>query len=715
VPRSETELELGKGTVLAAIGEDLLRAVLQGMPPGTVYALVAIGFVLAYKTSGIFNLAFGAQAYVSAVVYFKLHTEWEWPIVPSVVISVVLLAPLVGIVLEWAVFRHLRTAPAIAGLVVSIGLTLALPAIIDILMSYEPKTGLTPEGIVPNGNSVFYEVFGVYSFSRNELVAMAAALLATAALAALFTFTTVGLRMRAVVESPRMTELNGINADRVSTGAWALSSLFAGLAGVLIAPRFTTLAAPEFFNIVVVSIAAAAVGYLVSLPRAFAGGLGLGILIALFNTFIPKWSNDLTWLRPIQNNLTPAIPFIVLFGVLVFVPSVRRSHRAADPLSGVDPPPTSEAHAVESRPLMTTRRVVELLAVAAGLTVLFTRGDSVWIFLATQGVVLAVVFLSITVMTGFAGHISLCQGAFAAIGAFTVYQLATRYDTPVLVGALIGAVIAAAVGALLSLPLMRLNDIWIAIATLAFAYFFTSVMVKFSWVGGSPTQAGSALKVPRPQLGPWDFENDKVFLALALVILLIVTLAVSLFGHSTTGRTLRAVRGSEAAAQSIGISIARTRVITFAVSAFVAAIGGAMIAIHQENVSYDTNFSPFGSLFWLVIVVTFGVRRPSGALWAAGMFSLFDRIVLQGSFAGWILRDPERIPGIFPISPKWRYILFGLGTIQYAKHPEGVIELARERGLERRAKRAARRAARSGGGPSSTPPAEPAGVEEVVQ
>ena len=89
-----------------------------------------------------------------------------------------------------------------------------------------------------------------------------------------------------------------------------------------------------------------------------------------------------------------------------------------------------------------------------------------WIFLVTQGVVLAIVFLSITVITGFAGHISLCQGAFAAIGAFTVYQLATRYDMPVLVGALIGGVIAAVVGGLLSLPLLRLNGIWIAIATL---------------------------------------------------------------------------------------------------------------------------------------------------------------------------------------------------------------------------------------------------------
>ncbi len=98
--------------MLASVAEDLFRAVLQGAPPGTVYALVALGFVLAYKTSGIFNLAFGAQAYVSAVVYFKTHTEWGWPIIPAFIVSVVILAPLLGVVLEWLVFRHLRTRRA---------------------------------------------------------------------------------------------------------------------------------------------------------------------------------------------------------------------------------------------------------------------------------------------------------------------------------------------------------------------------------------------------------------------------------------------------------------------------------------------------------------------------------------------------------------------------------------------------------------------------
>src|SRR5207237_1687143 len=139
----------------------------------------------------------------------------------------------------------------------------------------------------------------------------------------------------------RMSGLNCSAADRVSAFAWALSSLFAGVAGVLIAPRFNTLAAGDFFSLMVVAIAAAAVGRLVSLPLALAGGVGLGVLIAQMNTFLPRWSDTLTWLRPLQDNVAPAIPFIVLFGVLVLVPSIRRARDLGDPLSGVDPPATS--------------------------------------------------------------------------------------------------------------------------------------------------------------------------------------------------------------------------------------------------------------------------------------------------------------------------------------------------------------------------------------
>ncbi len=696
-------------TFAASVGTDLFRAVLQGAPPGTVYALIALGFVLTYKTSGVFNLAFGAQAYVSAVVYFKTHTEWGWGILPSLLVSVVILAPALGLALESLIFRHLRTAPAVAKLVVALGLTLALPAIVELVMNFSSVAGVTPEGIAPDGANVFYNPFGVYSFSRNELVAMIVAVAAMAALGALFRYSAIGLQMRAVVESPRMTELNGIAADRVSAFAWALSSLFAGLAGVLIAPRFNTLSAGDFFSIVVVAVTAAAIGRLVSLPRALLGGLGLGVLIAIFNTFVPRWSDNWSWLRPLQDNLTPAIPFVVLFAILVFVPSVRRTRESADPLAGVDPPPRSLGGGVpDGRRVLVTRLVGTAVLVAVA-TVVLTRADAAWIFLLTQAVVLAIVFLSITIITGLAGQISLCQGTFAAIGAFSVFQLADRYELSSVVAAVIGAGIAAAVGAALSLPIRRLSGIWVAIATLAFAFFFDAVLVRLSWVGAGDTFSGTP--VPRPVIGPWDFGSDKSFLGLALVILVVVATAVVQLREGTVGQVLRALRGSEVAAQSVGISPAHARMVAFAVSAFIAGLGGALLAMQQENVNYGNNFSPFAALFWLVLVVTLGTRSVEGAVTAGAAFAMFDTLILKGTFLGWILRSPDRIPGLFPVSPKWRFVLFGLAAIQFALHPEGLIEANRRRWANGRA---ARRAAPSPGPMERAVPSRQVQTEEPV-
>jgi ABC-type branched-subunit amino acid transport system permease subunit len=267
------------------------------------------------------------------------------------------------------------------------------------------------------------------------------------------------------------------------------------------------------------------------------------------------------------------------------------------------------------------------------------------------------------VITGFAGQISLCQGTFAAIGGFTVFQLVDRYDMSVLVAALLGAVIAAVVGAVLSLPVLRLGGIWVAIATLAFAFFFDAVMVRFSWVGGGDTSLLQGTRVPRPTLGPWDLGDDKAFLVFAVVVFTVVSVAVILLREGTVGRTLRALRGSEVAAESIGISPARARITAFAVSAFIAGLGGAMLSIQQENVNYGSNFAPSVALFWLVLVVSLGSRTVEGAAQAGAAFALFDAVLLS-----------DRIPALFPISSEWRFILFGLGTIQFARHPEGLVE-----------------------------------------
>ena len=688
----------------ASVGEDLFRAVLQGTPPGTVYALVALGFVLTYKTSGVFNLAFGAQAYVSAAMFFKARDAWGWSIVPALILSVFVVAPALGLVLDRLIFSHLRTASAVSKLVVALGLTVAIPELFNIVVDFAPIAGRTPTGIVPDGATVFYDPFGVYAFSRNELVAMVVALVGVASLGLVFRYSSIGLRMRAVVESPRMTELNGIHADRVSAFAWALSSIFAGMAGVLIAPTFNTLVPQDFFNLVVVAIAAAAVGRLTSLPLALAGGIGLGIFISLFDTFLPRWSDDYPFLEPIQDNITPAIPFVVLFGVLVLSPGIGRTREATDPLSGVDPPPPSLAAETRSASLTRATRVFGAVFFLIVGVVVFTRADAQWMSLVTQAVILSTIFLSITVITGMAGQISLCQGAFAAIGGFTVFQLADRYDLSVLAAALLGACVASAIAALLSLPVIRLGGIWVAIATLAFAYFFDAVMVKFSWVGGGETALFQGTRVPRPVVGPWDFADDRAFLVLALIVLVLTSFAVIRIRQGTVGQTLQALRGSELAAQSIGISVGRARLVAFAISGFIAGLGGAMLSIHQENVHYATNFTPFGALFWMVVVITLGSRTVEGAIQAGVAFGLFQAIVLDGALFEWLFRGESSVTEALTVSPQWRYILFGLGCLQYARHPEGLVENGKRQAARRTEALAERRRNRRGGGDGDVRP-----------
>jgi branched-subunit amino acid ABC-type transport system permease component len=667
--------------VILATGlvEDLARGVLQGLPPGSSYGLIAIGFVLAYKTSGVFNLAFGAQAYVSAAMYFHAVNEWELPTPVAFVLAVLVLAPAIGLVLERLIFRHLPTEASLAKLVIAIGLSVAIPALFDLTVGFEPVAGRTPEGILPNGATVFYDPFGIYAFSRNELTAMGFAVLSAIGLGLLFRSTALGLQMRAVVESPRATELMGIRADRVSAFSWALSSTFAGLAGVLIAPRFNTLAAPDFFSLVVVGVAAAAFGRLLSVPWALGGGLGLGVLIAVVDTFLPDLAETFTWLEPIEENITPAMPFLVLFGLIAWWRALRVGREQSDPLSGVDPPPPAPTARTRSRGM--TRFTYGTAAAFFLFTgqVVWNQADSLWLFLVTQAVIMSTIFLSITVLTGLAGQISLCQGALAATGGFTVFQLADRYDTGVLWAALIGATIASALSALLAIPLVRLGRVWVAIATLAFAAFFDAVLVRMPFMGGGGTSLLQGTRVPRPELGPWDMADDRAFLVLALIVLVGCGIAVVRIREGTTGRTLRALRGSEVAAQSIGISPAKAIVTAFAISGFLAGLGGALLAIHQENVNYATNFTPYGALFWLVIVVSLGSRTVEGAVYGGVMFTFVDRVVFQGAAFEWILRSEDAVPGFLPIAPQWRFVLFGLATLNFARHPEGLVESGKAR------------------------------------
>lgn len=683
---------------------DVLGAVIRGLSFGSVYALLAVGLVLTFRTTGIFNLAFGPQAFLAAAVFYNTHITHHWPLVIALLFAVVLVSPLVGVVLERGLFRYLRTAGDTAKLVSVLGLFVALPQMIILWFGENAKSNGV--GIVPDGGVTYSPIHDVF-VSRDDIAIIVTGLVVFVGLTALLRYTALGLRMRAVVESPRLTELAGVNADRSSMVSWMLSSALAGIAGVLLTPVFAgQVVYDNYQTLVIAAIAAAVIGGLGSIPLAYAGGLGLGILQQLLDRYLPTQSVFASGLRP-------ALPFVVLFLVLILSPVALLRRTTTDPLAGVDPPPPAPAHADRSETLTKATRVFGLVFFAVVGYYVFFHANGSWVDLTVRSAILAVIFLSITVITGFAGQISLCQASFAAIGACATGQLATRHGLSVIIAMFVGALIAAAVGALVAIPALRLGGIFLSLATLAFAFFFDRVVLNFSWVGGGV----QPIAAPRPVIGPIDFSQganngDNRYLVLSLFVLVLVGIAVIWVRSGTTGRYLDALRGSEVAAASIGINRNRARIVAFALSAAIAGLGGGLLASYNRAADIGV-FQPQLGLAWVVLVVTLGSRTVEGAINAAVGFVFFQAVVLP-TWIPWLVNavQPWYHMGALPVG--LQPILFGLGAFTYAKHPEGILEFQKRRSLQRVQRLIDRFTGRGSGDPLPDDAPEPASGAAAV-
>ncbi len=648
-----------------------LNYAVPGVPFGCVFALMAVGLVLTYKASGVFNLAFGAQAFVSALAYVSLIQD-AWPRWAAGVIAVLIIGPFVGVVLDRLLFRRIRTASPLVKLVPSLGLLVALPQVALIIAGSEPV--IPPPAIVGNAQRVYLHL-GSVPVSGLELSITGCTVAVVGALVVLFRFTPVGLEMRAVVESPRMTELAGINAGRVSAFAWILSSVMAALAGVLLAPLYSQLDPQNFTVLLVWGIAGAVIGRFSSLPLALAGGLALGIAQQVVVGYMPA--------GVIANGLRPSLPFVVL---LVFLP-LARQRQLDDPLSGCDPPSSAVERATSGyratsslavsggavggagmwhqrltggsgdgpsglltrRPTATVAWAVGALAVLSALT--WVPPD--WLLTMNQGVAFAVIFLSLTLLTGVTGQISLCQATFAGLGGFVAGQLANHVGLPVVLGMVAGGLLAGGLGVVVALPTLRLAGLPLALATLAFALLADNILFPNSWIGNG----AGGVTVPRPSAGPVSFASAKPFFVLSLVVLAVAAGVVRLVGDGTMGRYLAALRGSELAASSVGVDVYRLRVLVFAVSAALAGVGGALYGSLEGSLSPD-GFGYQISAVLLVVVAIVGLRSISGAVVAGLVYATLQVAVTT---------LPSRFAGLVAV-------LFGLATLSYTRHPEGFLD-----------------------------------------
>jgi len=630
--------------------EHFLGFAIPGIPYGCTYAIVAVGLVLTYQATGVFNFAFGAQAYTSAFVYTKLVQNEQFPIWLAFLLSVVVLAPLLGLIFDRYLFRKIPNTNTTAKLVTGISLFVGIPAILPVLFGSQNQ--YNSPSILFDPNTVYFRVAStpVNGIYLSSVVVTAVVLVA---LVVLMRFTNLGLQMRGAVESRRLVQLDGVNSGRVIATAWAVSSLLAGLAGVLLAPIYGQLQAQDYATLLVAAFAAAAWAALRSFPIAALVGILMGVADTVLQGYLPATSS-------LSAAVLPSLPFIVLVAALLLVPGMRKLHDDTDPLSSVDPPPPPTTASLRAPQLSRVIRIAWYVLLAAFIVSMLSWMPKTWESVFNSGLAFSTIFLSITLITGMGGQLSLAQATLAGVGAFTAAQLANHLGLNFLAGAVVGAVLAAAVAVILALASLRLKGLGLALMTIAAALFFDNSI--FSQIGVSH---GKALTVADKWvgLGILNVDGHNLFIML-MIVLVICVAAVTLVGNGTTGRFLAAQRGSETAAAGIGINITWQRIQVFALSGAVAGIGGTMLVIQQQSVNAN-QFNYELGLAFVVIVITTGVSTIEGAIQAGMGFVVVQQVLTY---------LPARYGG-----NGLTFVLFAAGALTYVAHPEGILEYQKRR------------------------------------
>ncbi|HRW36302.1 MAG: ABC transporter permease [Acidimicrobiales bacterium] len=611
-----------------------------GLVSAAIYAVAASGLVVTYTTSGIFNFAHGAVAMVSAFVYWQLSSPdaWGLPVPLALVLTLLVFAPGLGWLIDVVLMRRLHDAAPITRLVVPIGLLVAL--IQGATVIWPPDTVQASLPYFFEGSTV--EVAGVV-IRYHQLIVFATAIVVAVALRLLLYRSRTGTAMRAVVDNRGLAALNGASPDRISSLSWALGCTLAGIAGVLIAP-ILALDQNQLTLLVINAYAAAMVGRLRSLPLTALGALILGIAREAVNSYqddLPSWIS------------VDTVPALMLFAVLILVPQDKASVFGEPKDPARVPDPSWRTVLLSSAALVAAAAVLPELISAKALTSV------------GYGLALGIVALSLIPLTGYAGQISLAPLAFAGIGAGVMATWGSDGNPAVL---LLVVAVCAVVGALVSLPALRLKGLYLALLTFAFALFCEKAI--FPEIDGF-TQG--VAPIDRLHLGGISFEGDRANLILMAVTFSLLGMVVTALRKGPMGRRLQAMKDSPAACATLGLDLTFLKVQVFALSAAIAGIGGVLYGGWRGQVGTEQFALLQGALPGLPLVlltVVGGIAAVAGAL-----------------FGGVVLAVSPLIGEYYPALQDLMTLLPGLAGIGLANNPNGAIAQTVE-GLKKARRRA---------------------------
>jgi branched-chain amino acid transport system permease protein len=565
-----------------------------GLVLGAIYGILATGLVVTYNTTGVFNFAQGAVGMVAAFSYWQLWQDWHWPFLLAIVVVVFIEAPLLAVVVEFVLFRRIHGATVERSLMVTLGLLVILLGVATIFWSSPDVIRSVPSYFTQSDGTILsVHLFGSngVTIQYQQIMFVVVAAVVAVGLGLFLRRFRLGVAMRAVVDDPQLVAMAGAKPYRMSQAGWVLGFMLAALAGVLLAPVIgqTGLTADQLTLLALNGFAAAVVGRLRSLPMTFVGAIALGLVTQYCVGYLPGHIN-----AGLASVLTEVIPVLFLFLVLLVIPAARIA-------------PAGRL-AVRAAPKVVTARqsVAGAIILIAGVVVLAEMVGDTALSTLTQGLAFGIVGLSLVLLVGYAGQVSLCQLTFMGIGAFTMGKVLGGDSWW---GLILAVVVSGAVGALVALPTLRLRGLYLALATFAFG----EVMYSAFFDNASIIPDGESINVGRVPLPFMHSVGNRAMLVEVAVAAAICVLIVGLVRRSAFGRRLVAMSDSPAAYATVGLSAVRTKMIVFSLSAAMAGLGGVYYAGQQGGIgANDVQF--IGSLTLLLFVAIWGIRTLTGAL-----------------------------------------------------------------------------------------------------
>lgn len=591
-----------------------------GLFSGAAYAIAASGLVLTYTTTRVFNIAHGALGMVLSFVFWDFSVRQGLPMWLSLFLVLFVVAPGIGWFIQRFVARGLGEGPVSVSLVVTVGL---LVGCIGLATQVWPPAARSVPPFMPGKGLQLGDTY----ITAHQIITILCSILVAILLYLLLNRTRIGTAMRASVDNPELLKLFGGKPDQVAALSWAIGVSLAALSGILLA----SVVGLDYYALTLLVInayAAAMLGRLKSLPLTFVGAMALGLISSYATGYLPT--------DGLLNLLRNVVPPLFLFIVIVLMPQAQLR--------------VGQVKGIVSAPLPSMTKALGwgggLLVFAALLAGSLSTAN---LLLMGTAATYAMVMLSLVLLTGYGGHVSLAQFTFAGVGALAYAKL----DEPNLYGLFLSALIAAGVGALVALPVLRLTGLYLALSTLAFGVLMDKLIFQADFAFGF----NGTLQAHRLSILGTSIESTSGYVIVMTTFLVLMALSLLLLRQGVLGRMLIAMRDSPAACSTLGLDMRWFRVGLFGISAGMAGLAGGLFAGLRGTIG-AADFQFFNSLPLLLLAVVFGVTSVTGA--TLGGIGLMLLPVFQSN-------NPALGGLIFAI--------VGFGAVALGRDPNGLANL----------------------------------------